>query len=56
MALDVKTKRRIRAVIGVVLGLVAAWVVILNWNRILPAIGAGTEKAYEATQGIADAD
>ena len=54
MALGPKTKRQIRTVIALGIAAVLGVLVFRNWYRILPAIGAGTEKAFDATSGIAD--
>lgn len=54
MALAVKTKRQLRVVIALAVVAVLAVAVVRNWDRIVPAIGAGTEKAYDATRGIGD--
>lgn len=55
MALDVKTKRQIRRVLVALAGIALAVLMLRNWNRIVPAIGAGAEKAYDATRGATDA-
>lgn len=52
MALSVKTKTQIRNTFFLVIGLGLCWAVYYNWNRILPALSAGTEQAFDATREI----
>ena len=55
MALSVKTKTQIRNTLFLLIGLGLCWVLFYNWNRILPAIGVGAEKVYDATREVSGA-